>query len=396
MESNLSDLSKQILKLVFDFYDIYVNYHSQIKLLIKSKNESVKLEDPTTVKSKLNKLLNEIKSKKELLEQTPNFKDYLNKYYREGCLQWKFLDKGVEKLFPICVYIFISEFKFVENGFACNYMQCYTICQKYTINTINELLSSDSSNNIILWKIITLFCLLTKPQSNITQEETNAISFSPSEPQIKLSEGISISDDELEPFQMNTEFISTFLTSNVLLEAYKTILNDSNKPDNFNTLLLEKENLKKVILDFLKEDSIYFVYQFPQHGLTLSDGSVLINYEQTINASFAACYIMTIFHEITHVLYRKVINNNVFRRSFDETKDSGTLLEQLLVGDMNKCHRKGCCYIINSNNYNTSVSEFKNKLNEIESQVDYTKDTDTTLYDLYKKTNHKPNCLVMP
>ena len=275
-------------------------------------------------------------------------------------------------------------------------MQCYTICQKYTINTINELLSSDSSNNIILWKIITLFCLLTKPQSNITQEETNAISFSPSEPQIKLSEGISISDDELEPFQMNTEFISTFLTSNVLLEAYKTILNDSNKPDNFNTLLLEKENLKKVILDFLKEDSIYFVYQFPQHGLTLSDGSVLINYEQTINASFAACYIMTIFHEITHVLYRKVINNNIFRRSFDETKDSGTLLEQLLVGDMNKCHRKGCCYIINSNNYNTSVSEFKKKFKEIESQIDNTKDTDTSLYVLYKKNNKKPNCLVMP
>ena len=396
MESHLFDLSKKIIKIVFDFYHIYSHYHSQLALQIKKKNSPIKLEDHTTLKSNLNKLLSEIKKQKEIIEQTPNFKTYLNNYYHEGCLQWKFSDKGIEKLFPICVYLFISQFKCIANCFAYNYILCSSICENYTINNINDLLSSNTPNNIILWKTITLLSLLTKPQNNITQEENNALSFIPSKPQIRLSEGIVISDEELELFELNTQFVSSFLTSNVLLEAYQTILNDSDKPEHFNGKLLEKENLSKVILDFLKEDSIFFVYKFPQHGLTLSDGSVLINYNQTCNASFAACYIMTIFHEITHVLYRKVINNNVFRRSFDETKDSGTLLEQLLVGDMNQCHRKGCCYIINSKNYNTSVTEFKNKLNEIESQVDYTKDTDTALYDLYKKTNHKPNCLVMP
>ena len=49
---------------------------------------------------------------------------------------------------------------------------------------------------------------------------------------------------------------------------------------------------------------------------------------------------MTIFHEITHVLFRKIINTNSFRRSFDETQDEGNKVEQLLVGELNLCYKE--------------------------------------------------------
>ena len=72
---------------------------------------------------------------------------------------------------------------------------------------------------------------------------------------------------------------------------------------------------------------------------------------------------MTIFHEITHVLFRKIINTNSFRRSFDETQDEG---EQLLVGELNLCYKEGCDFILDLNNSQLSVTLFNKAFHEIE------------------------------
>ena len=75
---------------------------------------------------------------------------------------------------------------------------------------------------------------------------------------------------------------------------------------------------------------------------------------------------MTIFHEITHVLFRKIINTNSCRRSFDETQDEGNKVEQLLVGELNLCYKEGCDFILDLNNSQLSVTLFNKAFHEIE------------------------------
>ena len=130
-------------------------------------------------------------------------------------------------------------------------------------------------------------------------------------------------------------------------------------------MALQKE--KYFLIVFAKPQAKYIIsFSFLEYGLTLADGSVLISIPVDDDLENGACCLMTIFHEITHVLFRKIINTNSFRRSFDETQDEGNKVEQLLVGELNLCYKEGCDFILDLNNSQLSVTLFNKAFHEIE------------------------------
>ena len=393
--------SKKILENVFTFHKIY-NQHlidREHQDIFFPTSDDLLPKMPINITEELNSLIKDISDKWELLNKSQQFQAVYKEHYNENedLLDWTFGKNGIEQLLPISVYIFIKKCKLkcgnFENAFD-------NLCNNFSIELINQLFNSNKGNSIMIWKTITLILILNKPNQDISAEEINAITYQETENQlIKLSKGLyfdeKMGNNRIWSIVLNTNNVRPFLISPVLLEAYCTVLSEIKTPDTEDKKKLE-ERIKQEINDFLDKDTIYFSYNMHQHGLTLADGSVLINYEKRKKIAYAACCLMTIFHEMTHVLFRKIIYTNTFRRSFDETQDSGRKVEELLVGDLNECHQKGCYFILKIENYQYNDLKtfnllFKSEENKCVKQDGINK---TMTYILYKKTKKKASCVM--
>ena len=250
----------------------------------------------------------------------------------------------------------------------------------------------------MIWKTVTLIVRLIKPNKEISNEEKNAIQYPTNNTNlIKLSNGLYFNEitknNKLWTIILAKNTVTPFLLSPVLLEAYSIILSEVKPRETIDKNQL-KERIKKEIEDFISQDKIFFIYNMSQRGLTLADGSVLINYNNTDEVANAACCLMTIFHEMTHVLFRKIIYTNTF--SFNKNQDSGIKIEELLVGEFHKCHKEGCYFILNFKNYQLYELKKFNSLfaSEEINCIQQDKTNTTKTYVLYKKTERKASCVI--
>lgn len=401
MESQNKEVtySKQIMENVFLFYHSYTEYIENM-MTLPNKPQDYIINPSKEVKDKLNGYITSIKDKFELLKNLEHFKKDYNIHYKEkeDAIDWTFGQNGIEKLLPIAIFIFVKKCM-LEQPIKLHKLRAPfgKICKHYSLDSINQLFNSNEGNSIMIWKNITLVLILIYPNKNITTEEKNAIKFEQTNRIIKLSKGIILNDTENDiPKEIifNTQFVRPYLKSKVLLESFITILNEKVEPHQKDNDRL-KQRIENEIEDFLVNDTIYFIDSFPQYRLTLADGSVLINAPEDDQVENAACCLMTLFHEMTHVLFRKIIDTNTFRRSFDETQDSGRKLEELLVGKLNECHKEGCDFILNLDNYTLSVSDFNKSFHSIEEKYEKSNSSkNMKTYNLYKLANQRLSCVM--
>ena len=401
MESQNKEVtySKQIMENVFLFYHSYTEYIENM-MTLPNKPQDYIINPSKEVKDKLNGYITSIKDKFELLKNLEHFKKDYNIHYKEkeDAIDWTFGQNGIEKLLPIAIFIFVKKCM-LEQPIKLHKLRAPfgKICKHYSLDSINQLFNSNEGNSIMIWKNITLVLILIYPNKNITTEEKNAIKFEQTNRIIKLSKGIILNDTENDiPKEIifNTQFVRPYLKSKVLLESFITILNE--KVDLKNKDILKKQ-IEKEIDNFLNKDTIYFVESFPQYGVTLADGSVIINAPEDDQFENAACCLMTLFHEMTHVLSMKIINKNAFRITVEETQDIGRTILQLFVGKLNECHKEGCDFILNLNNYTLSVIDFNKAFHSIEEKYENSnssKNKNMKTYNLYKSANQRLSCVM--
>ena len=342
-------IQRKLLKMFHNIYKKYLNNTVKTNNNSDTIREEPKFFPPSdelipsippnnNITETLNSLINVISEKWELLNKSEQFQKLYQNHYneKEDLLDWTFGKNGIEQLLPVSVYIFIKKCQLKCDNLQEVSSPFSKVCNNYSLELINQLFNSNEGNSIMIWKTLTLIVRLIKPNKEISIEETNAIHYSTNNAFLrKLSNGLYFNEitnnNKLWTIILAKQTVTPFLLSPVLLEAYSIILSEVKSSDTIDKNQL-KERIKKEIEDFISQDKIYFIYNMPQYGLTLADGSVLINYDNTDEVAIAACCLMTIFHEMTHVLFRKIIYTNSFRRSFDENQDSGTKVEELLVG----------------------------------------------------------------
>ena len=111
---------------------------------------------------------------------------------------------------------------------------------------------------------------------------------------------------ELYPFNLFKDIIF----SPVILNVYREIL------DELYDVQTSENEIKKIIENFLKNHSIYFLYMnSKRYGLTLYDGTIIINrmyYGAAYTDEFAFIILWTLLHEIMHILSRLMRKDNNF------------------------------------------------------------------------------------
>ena len=111
---------------------------------------------------------------------------------------------------------------------------------------------------------------------------------------------------ELYPFNLFKDIIF----SPVILNVYREIL------DELYDVQTSENEIKKIIENFLKNHSIYFLYMnSKRYGLTLYDGTIIINrmyYGAVYTDEFAFIILWTLLHEIMHILSRLMRKDNNF------------------------------------------------------------------------------------
>ena len=391
--------SKAILENVFSFHRIYNQYLAEIErpdIFFPPSDDIIPIMIPQKIKSQLNLLIKDISDNLELLYKSKQFQKVYKEHYKEieDILVWTFGKNGIEQLLPISVYLFIKQCNLKYDNFGDALLPFDNLCNNFSLELIFQLFNSNKGNSIIIWKTIKLILIL-KPNQDISVEQIKSIRYIETDDLIPLSKGLNFDEkmgnNRIWSIVLNTNTVRPFLISPVILEAYCTILSEIETPETTDKKKLQ-ERIKKEINDFLDKDTIYFSHKMLQHRLTLPDGSVLINYKRTKTIAYAACCLITLFHEMTHVLFRKIINTNIFTRCIDETQYSGRTVEELLIGNLNECHQKGCYFILTIGNYqNNSLKTFNLLFNNCEKE-----DTinNTMKYVLYNKTKKKPSCVM--
>jgi hypothetical protein len=111
---------------------------------------------------------------------------------------------------------------------------------------------------------------------------------------------------ELYPFNL----FKNIIFSPVILNVYREIL------DELYDVQTTENEIKKIIENFLKNHSIYFLYMnSKRYGLTLYDGTIVINriyYGAAYTYEFAFIILWTLLHEIMHILSRLTRKDNNF------------------------------------------------------------------------------------
>ena len=149
-----------------------------------------------------------------------------------------------------------------------------------------------------------------------------------------------------------------------------------------------------MIEEYLNQDSIIVVRDFPQYGLTLVDSSIILLINKDADYPSLASALITLYHEMIYLLYRKLSNTSFFFFCFDETQNTSKKFELSLLGNYNTCHRESCHYILDINNYNNFPDTFLSELSVIENKYEIGQIKDDVSYQLYKKDSTPPSCLL--
>ena len=114
-QSNEVFYSKQIMENIFQFYNSYEEYIKEMMKLQNSPDDYI--INPTKIKDRLNSYLTIIKNNYQLLHDSEQFrKKYITHYNeKEDLLNWTFGEKGIEKLLPIAIYIFVKKCNLADN-----------------------------------------------------------------------------------------------------------------------------------------------------------------------------------------------------------------------------------------------------------------------------------------
>ena len=199
LEINEVTYSKKIMENVFLFYHTYKEYIENI-ITLKNKPHDYIINPPKEIKDKLNCYITIIKEKYELYNHLDQFQKDYNAYYKEkeDLIVWQFGQKGIEKLLPIAIYIFVKKC-LLDQPFKLHELRSPfgKICQYYSLDSINQFFKSNEGNSIMIWKTITLVTLLIYPNKKISFEEKNAIKFEQTNNIIKLSDGIILNDNDI-------------------------------------------------------------------------------------------------------------------------------------------------------------------------------------------------------
>ena len=138
---------------------------------------------------------------------------------------------------------------------------------------------------------------------------------------------------EIYPFKK----FKDIMTSPLVLKAYQEVLAEL-----YNVKKTENE-IMKLINDFLKKHSIYFLSMNYKHfGMTLFDGTIVINqiyYGPTYTEEFAFIILWTLLHEIMCILSRLLKGDNNFfidtakftKSNQKESEENGEYFENKLL-----------------------------------------------------------------
>ena len=385
--NNSLRIAQEIFKQIYLFNSVFIDY--------KKKNQPPTLT--IELKSKLDLIFEKILNLDSELQKIPSFSEFYSNHYIDNNIEWTYNDKNIKELIPMSVHTFITILKSGKQNHFEYYFTFKTICKMFSLELINQMFQTNT-DAIIVWKIIALAFILTNPGERLPLKLERAITYSPSSKIYSLSHGIIIETEDpksnsLKKINFNTSFVKPFLCSFTILSCFKQILKEALEYNEID-IKVKRKTLKIMIEEYLSEDLIFLVNDFPQFGLTLADCSIILNVTKAVNYPSLASVMMTLYHEMTHLLYRKVSNTNFFRRSFDETEDSGTMVEKLLLGDLNKCHKATCHYILNISNYKCYPDVFYTKLSAIENYYRIGKIEDTRTYTLYKDDSNDLGCLI--
>lgn len=110
LEINEVTYSKKIMENVFLFYHTYKEYIENM-ITLKNKPHDYIINPPKEIKDKLNFYITIIKEKYELCNHLDQFQKDYNAHYKEkeDLIVWQFGQKGIEKLLPIAIYIFVKK-----------------------------------------------------------------------------------------------------------------------------------------------------------------------------------------------------------------------------------------------------------------------------------------------
>lgn len=162
------------------------------------------------------------------------------------------------------------------------------------------------------------------------------------------------------------ELLYSFFYSEVLLHAYSLLLRKKE-------YAVKTEVIKKYIQHIIDNNKIFIVPYLFSLGITAENGFIYIrtiNLENVFDLQSSALVFITLIHEVSHFIMRKVMNTNYFEKSrkldsFPSKYDTGDTFEALLFGNKSKINDEFATFILNKNNYNQSYELFTNKINNI-------------------------------
>lgn len=387
-----ADIAKEILSQIYLFNTIFDDYLQTCKEQ-EEITKSIRAL-PADLDNKLKLIVENILSLDSQLMKISDFTDFYNEHYKFNNIEWTHKEKDITELLAIAVHVFITKIKLNKMDNELCYFEFSKICSLFSFEIIEQMFQVNKG--VIVWKIVALVSILINPSDKISAKLRKAISYSIPKNIYSLHQGILITcthtQEDRYYIQFNTKFVKPFLTSYTILTCFKQIINEALKYNGLNIKVKRKE-LKVIIDEYLTQDLIVFVKDFPQYGLTLADCSIIILIQDNDYPSLASV-MLSIYHEMTHLLYRKVSNTSFFRRSFDETQDSGKKVEQLLIGEYDTCHKEACYYILNINNYDVLPELFKAKFYAIENNYNCIPENNSDTYTLYKEDSTPPCCIL--
>lgn len=384
------DITKEIINQIYLFHSIFNDYIQN--------EESIFLDEglPGNLETKMKPIIDNILHLDSQLEKQSNFIEFYSNHYKNNIIEWTYSEKNIQDLLPISIHTFIKKIEFNQKRYDKFYFAFHKICSNFDSKIIEQMFQSN--NGVIVWKIIVLVFILINPNNEISINMRKAISYSIPQEIYSLQKGIKFAildpkTSTLKRFNFDTIFVKPFLTSFTLLSCFKKILKDAL---NFHgkELKIKKKTLKIMIEEYLNQDLIIVVREFPQNGITLADSSIILLINKDADYPSLASVLMTLYHEMTLLLYRKISNTSFFQKSFDETQDAGKKVEQLLLGNYNTCHRESCYYILDINNYNNSPNTFLTELSVIEKKYEIGQMKDDVSYQLYQNDSTPPSCLL--
>lgn len=380
------DFAKEIINQIYLFNSIFENY---LQKQLENTTQSISINEVLPVE--LEAIIENIVKIDSQLGKLPNFTEFYNEHYINNNIKWTFDERDIKMLLPLAVHTFVNKMGIGKR----DYYEYYLLFYKIWVNFSQEIIKQMFKDNkgVIIWKITTLVSILVNPNKEISPNLRRAISYPIPNEMYSLSKGIQLivlepKTKQIKKTHFNTLFVKQYLTSYTLLSSFKQILKEEIE------VKVKRKTLRVIIEEYLNQDKIIIVREFPQNGLTLVDGSIIILLNKELDYLSLAIVLISLYYEMLNYLYWKVSITNFFKKVYDNDKDNiGKKIEQLLLGNYNTYHKESCYYIVDCNNYNNSPDTFRMELSAIENKYENKLIKDEVLYQLCRNDS-APSCLL--